>query len=108
MPCLESAERYVRLYADERRVKVSFDSRLGPSEPFVIFGSKKYGIQNTAGYHLSYSQLNKLEGGRGEVIGRTEYGPFCELFVIHYRVVSVRILPDDDQEKIKKEVLEDW
>ncbi len=105
----ESAERYVRLYADPRYVKVRMDSKRGPAEPFMVYPSKNSGIKSKYPFHLSYSQLNKLESGRGEVYGRTEWGPFCLLRINHYRVVQIKDIPfsDDDQEKIKKEVLEE-
>ena len=107
MLCAEAARRYVKLYADERFVGVDVNSRLGSAEPFTVIWAKKYRKETVAPYHLSYSQLNKLESGCGEVYGRTEYGPFLKMKLLYYRVIRIEVVPDCESEKIKKEILEE-
>ena len=98
----ESAKKYLEVYGDPSRVGVDVKSKLGACEPFCFYASKKSSIKNKdVPYHVSYSQLNRLEGGKGEIYGRTEYGPFCLLRIYGFKIIYLRVLPESEQKKIK-------
>ncbi len=105
----ESAERYVQLYADSRKVGVNVRNRLGTLERFAIYPTKKYFPMSWRfPFYLTLGELQKIDSdGKGKVYGRTEDGPFCELRVEHFRIYQIRVLPRDRQDEIKRILYEE-
>ena len=99
----ESARKYVKAFADPERVGVNVRSKRGPSEPFMLYPSKKSLMRyKDIAFHISYAMLNRLEDGDGDIYGRTDWGPFCLLRVYKYKIIQVRVLPSADQKKIER------
>ena len=105
----ESSKRYVELYADPQKVTVNVWNRRGSLERFMIYPTKKFFPMSCHfPFYLTLGELQKIDSdGKGEVYGRTEDGPFCELRVEHFRVRQVRVLPRDRQDEIKRILYEE-
>ena len=104
----ESAERYVRMYADPKRVGVNVRSKLGPGEPYFIYPAKNsnFAFKEVPRF-ISRSQLDRLEDGCGRVYGRSENGIFCEIVVFNYLILAVTLIPEHGQEEVRKIVYEE-
>ena len=46
------------------------------------------------GFYVTEQEFVSLNGGRGTLIGRTPWGPWCRLKIYDYRVVGVCIIRD--------------
>ena len=104
-----SAERYVELYADPQKVGVNVRNRLGPLERFVIYPTKKYfPLSWRFPFYLTLGELQKINSdGKGEVYGRMEGCPFCELRVENFRIHQISVIPRDRQDEIKRILYEE-
>lgn len=49
------------------------------------------------GFHVTDLQYAKLNGGKGRIYGRTEWGPFCELDVYEYNIISSNRIEDKNK-----------
>lgn len=77
------------------------NTRLGDLQPYVLIHENRYSRFKILYFHVSEMELFKLEEGQARCLyGRQEWGPWCELRVWRYRVISFKIL--QDKEKIKE------
>lgn len=73
---------------------VGYDPRseLGEREPYVVYFRRDDG--SNIPFHITPYALTQIEGGEGDIYGRTPWGPWCRLHVYRYFVVSYRIVDD--------------
>ena len=104
----DSSKRYIELYADPRKVSVNVWNRLGPTERFMIYPTKKFFPMSCHfPFYITLGELQKIDSGKGTVYGRTESGPFCELRVEHFLIYQIRIIPRERQDEIKQILYEE-
>lgn len=59
-------------------------------------------------FYVTLSALEKLEnGGKGVIYGRTEWGPYCKLVCIFYRVNCVIRLTDEQEAAVRQSIYEE-
>lgn len=79
------------------------NTRLGSKEPYVLTMSSKWRGRFPLYWHISDTELYRLEAGRGKLLGRQEWGPWHILVVYNYRVVGFyRELSDYDKKRLKE------
>lgn len=72
-------------------------TELGSFEGIVLYFKNK--DKNPDGFHVTFEQYNKLVGGNGKIYGRTRWGPFCELWVYDYYIITNNIIRDEKRLK---------
>ena len=60
-------------------------------------------------FYVTLSALKKLEDtdGKGTIYGRTEWGPYCKLICIFYRVNCVIRLTDEQEAAVRRSIYEE-
>ena len=106
-----SKQKFLDVYHIPKHVHVDETFPLGTIECYMIPRVYKYASAMTANipFYITLCELNKLEtkNGKGVCIGRTLWGPYSTLVCFDYRIMDVRVLSLEEQEKYKRSIYEE-
>ena len=106
-----SNRNYLKVNGFPDYVRVDERFPLGTLECYMLPRVKSNCSEMTCNipFYVTLSALKKLEdtGGKGAIYGRTEWGPYCKLICIFYRVNSVIWLTDEQEAAVRQSIYEE-
>lgn len=107
----ESKRKYLQVNGFPSYVRVDERFPLGTHECYMLPRVKRNCSPMTADipFYVTLSALKNLEKnfGNGVVYGRTEWGPYCKLICIFYRINCIIKLSDEEKAAVIKSIYEE-